>query len=304
MTQSKFDELLARIPAIGLAHHKDTLLENTRRNAEIIKSEQSIRAIEPASAPCLVISAGPSLRRGRILERLKGFNGTIVAADGAYISCLRAGVKPDYVVTIDPHPTRIVRWFGDPANRTDAYFSRQDLAPMSENDSDLALVDQHRAPLIIACSAPRTVVYRTAGFERYWFAPLVDEIESGITKELIGMTWLPALNTGGTVGTAAWCFSHAVLQSQNIAVVGMDFGYPTGTPLERTQEFNLTGGDPAMYPQHGDYYTSPTYWWYRQNFIDLLEAADATVTNCSGAGLLDSERVIRMELEQWLKSCS
>lgn len=304
MTLSKFEDLVARIPDIGIAHHKDTLLENTRRNAEIVKAEGSIREVKSETAPCLVISAGPSLRRGGILERLKGFDGTVIAADGAYIACLRAGIRPHYVVTIDPHPTRIVRWFGDPAHLHDEYFERQDLATMTENGGDIELVDRNLSPLIIACSAPWSVVERTAAFDRYWFAPLVDSPESGITKEMIGLTCLPALNTGGTVGTAAWCFAHAILRSKNIAVVGMDFGYPADTPLERTQEFNLTGGDPAMYPQHGDYYTSPTYWWYRQNFLELLDAADATVTNCSGTGLLDGERVRRMELEEWLAYCS
>jgi hypothetical protein len=165
LTPSKFDEFIARIPEIGIAHHKDVLLENTRRNAEIIKAERSIREVGIEPEPCLVVSAGPSLRRGRILERVKGFDGTVIAADGAYIACLRAGIKPHYVVTIDPHPTRIVRWFGDPAHRHDEYFSRQDLAPMTENGTDIELVDRNRAPLIIACSAPRPGALRTLSCE-------------------------------------------------------------------------------------------------------------------------------------------
>jgi hypothetical protein len=91
-----------------------------------------------------------------------------------------------------------------------------------------------------------------------------------------------------------------------MAVVGMDFGYPIGTPLENTQEWKLTGGDPDLYPQFPErgYYSSPTYWWYRQNMLDLLEAADARITNCSGAGLLYGDRVDEMSLEAWLKSSS
>lgn len=313
----KFDELVSRIAQIGLEHHAQTLLENSRRNAPLIS--RTVREVAPNVAPALVISAGPSLYRQCILARLAGDEKhkqvTIIATDGAYIQCLKAGIKPDWVITIDPHPTRIVRWFGDHDyernNAGDDYFSRQDLdirmrgASAQENEANIALVDANFVKLAICSSAPANLVARTSAFDRYWFAPLVDSPdEPGLTRQICDATGLPALNTGGTVGTASWVFAHQVLGSSSIAVVGMDFGYPIGTPLENTQEWNLTGGDPDLYPKHGDYYTSPTYWWYRSNFLDLLYAADATVTNCSEAGLLYGDRVRQMKLEEWLKSSS
>jgi hypothetical protein len=113
---NRFNELISRISQIGFEHHAETLLENSRRNVEIISRESSIRDCRANHAMCLVISAGPSLYRQRIFARLAEarFTGSVVATDGAYIQCLKAGIKPDWVVTIDPHPTRIVRWFGDP----------------------------------------------------------------------------------------------------------------------------------------------------------------------------------------------
>src|SRR5262249_58146808 len=64
----------------------------------------------------VVIGAGPSLHRRDSLVRLRksGYAGTIVAVDGALGSCLRARVGPHVVVSVDPHPARIVRWLGDP----------------------------------------------------------------------------------------------------------------------------------------------------------------------------------------------
>ena len=50
--------------------------------------------------------------------------------------CLRNGVVPDLVVTVDPHAQRMIRWFGQP-DLTDAelaeddYFRRQDLDQVS-----------------------------------------------------------------------------------------------------------------------------------------------------------------------------
>lgn len=300
---SRFDELVSQITQIGLEHHAQTLLENTRRNAASV--HRTIRDVRPVrNSRSLVVSAGPSLYRQEILARLARVERRpiVVATDGAYIQCLKAGIVPDWVVTIDPHPTRIAVLFG--ADSQDDYFDRTRADHGFERaQSNRPLVDEHRAPLVIASSAPQSVVERTARFDRYWFVPLVDDPEdAGLTSAMVEATGAPALNTGGTVGTAAWAFAHAVLKSPDIAVVGMDFGYPQGTPLENTQEWNLTGGDPELYPQFPErgYYSSPTYWWYRQNFLDLLEAADARVTNCSGAGLLYGDRIEEMRLEEWI----
>lgn len=319
---NRFDELLSHIPQIGLDHHREEILENSRCNAQFV--ERTIRDIAPTDKPCLVISAGPSLYRKQILRRIGDSfsDGIIIATDGAYIQCLKAGITPDWVVTIDPHPTRIVRWFGDPDyernSEGDDYFKRQDLDvnfranDARENAKNIESVDAAKAKLVICSTAPANVVARTAHFERFWFAPLVDSPdEEGITKTICAESGLPALNTGGTVGTAAWAFARTCLQSREIAVVGMDFGYYPDTPLSNTQEWNMLKYHSDVrdfYPYHeghwGAAYTSPTYWWYRQNFLDLLKAADARVTNCSEGGLLFGERVDCMDLDEWLKSCS
>ena len=313
-----FAELVASLPQTGLDWHRETILENSRRNAEHVV--YTIRDLPRRPAPCLVISAGPSLVRERILARIpKGFKGTIVAADGAYIQCLKAGIVPDFVMTLDPHPTRVVRWFGDPHldlnSEQDDYFQRQDLDvsfranSAAENARNIALVDANRAARVISSTSPANVVQRTALHPKFWFSPLVDSpVDGSLTKQMVEITGLPALNTGGTVGTAAWVFAHAILQSEKIAVVGMDFGYYPHTPLKQTQSWHMLGGDLQYYPASmghwGAAFTDPTYAWYLQNMLDLLKAADARIVNCSGAGLLQGDRVDCMELEDWLSSFS
>lgn len=316
--ENRFRTLLGQITDIGLEHHRETILENSRRNAPHI--QKTLRDVRPTALPVCVVSAGPSLYRRQLLQRIRDhqFAGTIVATDGAYLQCLRAGITPDYVVTIDPHPTRIVRWFGDPdlAENTkgDDYFQRQDLdmaargASVVTNNANIDLVNAHPAKLVIATSAASNVVARTSEFERYWFCPLVDGCEDGsITQQMVAATGAPALNTGGTVGTAAWAYAHCILGATNIAVVGMDYGYPAGTPLTNTQEWNLLKEHqdvedfyPAITGPWGECYTSPTYYWYRQNFFDLLEAADARITNCTEGGILFGPRVDCKSIEEWL----
>jgi hypothetical protein len=306
MVETRFQELQSRIAQIGLEHHADTILHNSARNRLHIVN--TIRDIRPCNDLCLVVSAGPSLYRERILSRIGGFDGTVVATDGAYIQCLKAGIIPDFVVTIDPSP-RIVRWFGE--RFEDDYFKRQDLdIGIREEAENRRLIDENKAPLVICTSAPENVVERTAAFDRYWFAPLVDEPVAGsLTRQICESTGAPALNTGGTVGSAAYIFARSILGSDNIAVVGMDFGYYADTPLEQTQEWNMLKHEPDVhdfYPVRNGHwgvgYTSPTYHFYLQNFLDLLDGD--TVVNCSGGGFLRGPDVQCMEIEEWMTSVS
>lgn len=319
--EMSFQELIDDIPSIGFEWHKDRLIENTKRNLDQLKYCQSIKDIQPRPGKCLIVSAGPSLYRQRSLTKLNGYKGTMVAVDGGYIQCLKAGVIPDYIITIDPHPTRIVRWFGDPAleenSKDDDYFERQDLDvsfrenALETNKDNIKLVDRfNQSRLVIACSAPQNVVGRTFHMKRYWFAPLVDDPdEDGLTRQMVDLTGVPAMNSGGTAGNCAWVFAYSVLNSKDIACVGMDYGYYMDTPLNQTQEWNMLKDHdtPEQYfPEEEGYWgkarTSPTYSWYRQNLRDLMKANDGRITNCTEGGLLTGFRVENRGLDEWLKS--
>lgn len=318
-----FGRLVAEIPAISIEWHRETILANSRRNAPLIKD--TVRTLRTEHPNVLIVSAGPSLYRRDMLKRIAALRGDhiIVAIDGSYVQCLRALVIPSYVLTLDPHPTRIVRWFGDPDfavnSAGDDYFARQDLDEAFRADAErtnaenIELVYQlHVASKLIICStAPANVVARTADFARYWFAPLVDNPHTpgSLTREIAEITGLPSLNTGGTVGTAAVIFAHQVLKAKRIAVVGMDLGYAAGTSLERTQSWNMLKGraDVAdLYPkvQHPVYrecFTDPTYWRYRQGLLALLKAGDFTITNCTEGGALYGPRVEHATIEDWAR---
>ena len=313
----KFEELCNTLTKRGYDWHRERIVANSLANAKHVV--KTIRDIPADPKPVLVISAGPSLYKQNILKRIYNrFTGTIVATDGAYIQCLKAGILPDYVLTLDPHPTRMVRWFGDPDyvrnSAGDDYFDRQDLDiafrenSAKENAENIETVDRHKAPLVICTTAPENVVARTAQFDRFWFAPLVDSTaRPGLTRRLVQATNCPAMNTGGTVGTASWVFAHTVLKSPLIGVVGMDMGYAMDTPFTETQSYNMLKDYPnlhEMYPHYtgpwGEAYTDPTYWFYRDNFLDLLKANKARIVNASEGGLLFGDGILCTTLDQWL----
>ena len=63
----------------------------------------------------------------------------IIACDGSLFYLLSNNIIPDLVITFDPHPSRVIRWFGDlqldeKSIKKDDYFARQDLEIMFNNE--------------------------------------------------------------------------------------------------------------------------------------------------------------------------
>lgn len=335
----KFQNLVSQLPDMGKEYHSQVLLQHARDNRPFVK--KVIRDIptlaEHKRRSCIIVSAGPSVRRKNSIRRIleSKYTGTIIAADGAYIACLQGGLFPDFVVTVDPDPTRIVRWFGDPDIEkhtvNDDYFARQDIDVtfrdnmFEQNKKNIDLVNQS-APqtkaIVCTVTHHHTVVKRLmeAKFDMYWWNPLVDDVKKrgSLTQQLFEINRVPCLNTGGTVGTAAWVFAGCTLKIPNIAVVGMDYGYYADTPIQQTQRYYETikyahqeSADlseffvPYTFPLTGEeFYTDATYYWYRKNFLELVEKANVTTFNCTEGGTLIDDRIRSVHLEQFLSDFS
>jgi len=329
-----FSNIISRISDIGLDWHQNDILRNSEKNARYI--DKTINDIKPPdnANKAVVVSAGPSLHHTSTLTDLanSNFQGPIIAVDGAYIKCLKAGIIPDYLLTLDPHPTRLVRWFGDPEFeeniKNDDYFSRQDLDidfrnnSIIQNNNNIQLVDDnaHKTKLIIASTAPENVVKRTlkAGFSLFWWIPLVDnpDSEESITRQLHKITnRTPALNTGGNVGTAAWVFARFWLGIEKVATIGLDFGYVGDYPYEMTQTYpelqsllQVKDVPSEYFPRmlnpltKQEYYTDPTYYWYRENLLDLISNSSTTLYNCTEGGVVFGDGIQCMRLTDFLQS--
>ena len=288
-------------------------LRNARINAAYIK--KTIKDLmDVAPRPALVISAGPSLHNRHSLEAVKksGFKGHLVAVDGTLGHCLRNGIVPDFVVTVDPHPHRIVRWFGDKklARRPeDDYFRRQDLDPalnrkeVERNNELIELVDRYgpRIKAIISTSVSPDITKRCieAGMDLYWWSPLYDDCEDpeGYSRRIYEITKTPCMVTGGNCGTSAWVFSHAVLKSPEVLLVGMDLSYPPGTDAGKVQYYDIFKEIFPENPGEGlirvynpylkeTWMTDPAYYWYSSGLIDMSRVAKCKTYNCTEGGIL------------------
>jgi hypothetical protein len=329
-----FIELVNSLSDIGKKRHTEKIILHATENRSFI--ERSTREIPipegDKKKSALIISAGPSLHRREHLESLKraNYSGSIVAVDAAYIALIRRGIIPDYVLTLDPHPTRMVRWFGDHEwekhSAADDYFQRQDLNiefrknSIIQNSENIELVNTygHKTKAIVASSIPKNVRerLREANFQLYWWNPLVDDPASSdsLTRQLYSINKLPCMNTGGNVGTASWVFASSILGISQIGAVGMDLGYYLDTPLELTQTYyelaNKLGTDQGIeqyfsyftFPLNGEeFYTDPTYFWYRRNFLNLVSLSKNKTYNCTEGGTLFGENITCMNLNDFFK---
>lgn len=320
----RFDGVVAQIQEIGRQKHGQALLDHARAN--LSHQKKTLRDLPPLrgakAESAIVVSAGPSVHRRNSIQRIResGFGGTIIAVDGSYVACLRAGLIPDFVVTLDPHPVRIVRWFGDKnfeeSSAKDNYFERQDLdvefrkRSLSRNLENIELVNEHGhlTKAIVASSAPPNVIDRLseARCETFWWNPLVDDPRKpdSLTRGLYELNRLPAMNTGGNVGTASWVFASTILKIPRIGLVGMDLGYFADTPFKQTQTYyelvHHHGGEEGIeayfrefvFPLTGERcYTDPTYFWYRSNFLELVRRAQSRTFNCTEGGTLFGDHV-------------
>ena len=122
------------------------------------------------------------------------------------------------------------------------------------------------------------------------------------------------MNTGGNVGSAAWVFASEILKIKKIALVGMDFGYYSDLPYEKTQTYyelvNFIGEKKLInkcfkkyiFPLNDEeFYTDPTYYWYRKNFFELLKKSNAKTYNCSEGGVLFSDLLECIHLDKFLE---
>jgi hypothetical protein len=319
---------LEKVTQVGFA--------NAQANAALIAKGKSIAALQKTELmegeDALVIAAGPSVHRQDSAKLIKksGFKGVIVASESAMSWCLREGIVPHLVVTLDPHATRLVRWFGDPdlteeALAKDDYFARQDLDPLfrerqlSFNKEMIDLVNEYgpQMRIAVASSASQAVVRRVleAGMEAYWWNPMYDDydLEHGLTRRIHRLNGLPCINAGGNVGSACWVLCHAVLSKKRTGLVGMDFGYYADTPYSRTQYYKeilaLVGPERLdevfvrITNPHvkQEFYTDPAYLWYRNGFLEMAQQADCETYNCTGGGILFGPSIRWLSLSEFFE---
>jgi hypothetical protein len=201
---------------------------NFSLNLPNIWNEKSAKILNPITNnnfeerdnSAIVIGRGPSINKFEHLKLLakSNYQGNIVCCDGKLADALNAGVTPDkfpkfYVVTIDPYPGirkhyehEIIESYGS------------EIKGMFTVLTDPQAVENARQKKI----------------QIHWLHSLFDYNEGVKSFNNLSAVMiraknsehrLPAIQTGGNVGTAAWFTAWQILKCSTVALIGINHGW-------------------------------------------------------------------------------
>jgi len=299
-------------------------IQNFAQNLADIREGCSISDLVPEGAeeidvgkksplgPAVVVGAGPSIWSHKHLDVLADainsgkYQGIICSTDRMLIPFLERGIVPYISLGVDGSP--IIKKF-----------------------YDHPLVERYASQIqaVLNTTTNRNVIEhcKRIGIKILWFNPLFDDprrSNESFTKLQRIMTTTEkhpngvcAMSAGGNAGTATWVVAHTLLRRGNIALIGMDMGYPEGTKLENTPYFSALqyAADPTgaigkfyakiYHPTFKSYaYTDSIFSHYRQSFKQMALKAPpwAETVNCTEGGTLWGERIKCMKFSTWLES--
>lgn len=246
----------------------------------------------------IVIGRGPSVFKHDHLKMLaeSEYAGTIIATDGMLRECLKAGVTPDRYrnflsISVDGNRELIRKWYDD------------------------QLVDEHGKGIkaVLATTVAHNVGERCkqAGIDVYWFHPMYDDWRrnESFSRIMTLMTTtdehkrgIPKVACGGNCGSTAWVFSLILLRHAPTCLIGLDLGYPEGTPLDQTSYYSslmrAAGGNvdiirgayrEVVNPNGEKAFADVVFWNYREAFLDMSKGIYhkfLPTWNCTEGGTL------------------
>ena len=201
-------------------------VENFAINLPNIWNESSAKILSPTDdleqkdRIAIVIGRGPSIDEKNHLQLLanSNFKGSIICCDGKLIDVLKAGITPDkfpnfYVITIDPYvlakkfyDDEIIKKYG---NKINGIFS---------TIVNPEVVDQARQ----------------SGIKINWIHSLFDydegkksfnQISALMVRAKNHKNGLPAIQTGGNVGTSAWFVAWKILKNNVVGLIGLNHSW-------------------------------------------------------------------------------
>ncbi len=265
----------------------------------------------------IVIGRGPSLKKHDHLDLLRksDFQGSVICTDGALKHVLASGITPDkfpkfYVVTIE---------------------SYEDVFDLYDDD----LINQYGSKItgIFTIITHPKVISRVkkANIKINWLHPLADYHEgkksfNQMTAQMIKSRnhekGLPAIQTGGNVGTSSWFIGWRILKCQNIGLIGLNQGWEEDDSWEKIMSHGnyikppkLDKNDPKfkkLFPKiyNPDFKNycilDPTFQYYSSAFKEFIARSPSWVNtiNATEGGSLFGKGITSMKFIDFLKKYS
>lgn len=291
----------------------DDWIRNFASNLENIWNGHSARELTPVEnkKPAIIIGRGPSVFKHKHLELLakSNFDGSIVCTDGALTHALKADVTPDkfkefFVVTIDTQ-SHISKLYEDP------------------------IVKQYgnKIKCILSTTVPKSTytIATESGMQVFWTHALFDYnkgkssfnyIAGTMTKTKNHEKGLPAIQTGGNVGTSAWIISWSILKCSPSILIGIDHGYPAEMPWEEIDKYHkipngISKESEAFKKAYPTFYNpifncyvkqDPIFQYYSNALKEFIPRAPSWVhtINATGGGAIFGNGINCMRFENYL----
>ena len=196
-------------------------------NESSAKELSNFNNIETNSS-AIVIGRGPAINKHNHLKLLaeSDYKGNIICCDGKLIDALKAGVTPSkfpnfFVTTIDPIP-EVEQHYDDQIVN--------DFGPKIKG-------------IFTVLTNPNVVNRaRKAGIKIHWLHSLFDnnegkksfnQISRLIVRAKNHTNGLPAIQTGGNVGTSSWFIAWRILKCNTVCLIGINHGWEESDSWEK-----------------------------------------------------------------------
>jgi hypothetical protein len=265
----------------------------------------------PSEHSAIIIGAGPSIKKHDHLKLLadSDYKGSIICTDKMLAPTLKAGITPDrfpkfYVATIDP--LEVIRKFYDDkiideyGNKINAIFST-----------------------VISPSVIKRA--RESGMKIHWLHALYDyhegkksfnQISALIVRAKNHPNGLPAIQTGGNVGTSSWFIAWKILKCSTVALIGINHGWNDDDPWEEIFAYSKTPLDidrnnntfkkafPRIYNPDFDCHCiqNPIFQYYGNALKEFIARSPQEVAtiNATEGGAIFGERIKCMTFKNFL----
>ncbi len=293
---------------------------NFSLNLPNIWNEKSAKILNPKlqnkkeNNSAIIIGRGPSINKYEHLKLLaeSDYQGSIVCCDGKLADALKAGVTPDkfpkfYVMTIDPYPAIKLHY---------------------EHDIIKSFGSKIKGMFTVITNPKVVEEARQAGIQIHWLHSLFDynegkksfnNLSSVMIRAKNDQHGLPAIQTGGNVGTSAWFASWQILKCSTIALIGINHGWEEEDSWETIIYHNMKGKvsegvdrkSPTFQKLYRKIYNpdfdcncilDPLFQFYSEALKEFIIRSPKWVTtiNATEGGSIFGERVKSMKFKDFL----
>lgn len=275
-------------------------------------------SFEKENNSAIVIGRGPSINKFEHLKLLaeSNYQGNIICCDGKLADTLNAGVTPDkfskfYVVTIDPYPGIIKHY---------------------EHEIIKSYGSKIKGMFTVLTDSKAVEKARQTGIKIHWLHSLFDYNEgiksfNNLSAIMIRAKnsehKLPAIQTGGNVGTAAWFTAWQILKCSTVALIGINHGWEESDSWETIIHHNnkaeiseVVDRDSKVFKKlykkiyNPDFNCNcildPLFQYYSSALKEFIRRSPEWLTtiNATEGGCIFGERINCMKFKEYLSTFS